>query len=39
MRLVRGNKKYREIKNILDVSGTTISAVKSMLKGKRYRER
>ena len=39
MRLVRGNKKYREIKDMLDVSATTISAVKSMLKGGKYREK
>lgn len=39
MELIENKKKYREIKDILDVSGNTISAVKDVLLGKGYKKR
>lgn len=39
MRLISDKKKYREIKNILDVSSNTISAVKDIMMGYGYGKR
>ena len=37
--LIRNGKKYREIKNLLNISGGTISSVKDILSGRGYNKR
>lgn len=39
MKLISDKKKYREIKNLLDVSSNTISAVKDIILGYGYNKR
>ncbi len=39
MKLIENKKKYRDIKDILGVSGSTISAVKDIIQGRGYNKK
>ena len=39
MELIENRRKYRDIKNILDVSSATISAVKDIIEGRGYNKK